>query len=103
MTTTAHAVKGDVKLYNDRAKCVGEMPSDANTPLKRIIDNCYQKSGEMIEQGLAVASNMFGDDFPKLPNKESEPQTLYQTAICTANRLEDLQNVLNAIYSWTLG
>ena len=91
-------------MYNDRDQCVVEMArEDTQAPLKVIIDDCYKKSGEMIDECLVVAYQMFGDDFPKMPNKEPEPQTLMQTAICTANRLWDLQNVLNALYSRTLG
>ena len=91
-------------MYNDRDQCVVEMErEDTQAPLKVIIDDCYKKSGEMIEECIVVASHMFGDDFPKLPNKEPEPQTLLQTVMCTANRLVDLQNMLNALYLRTLG
>lgn len=91
-------------MYNDKDQCVVEMEREHTTaPLKVIIDDCYKMSGEMIEQCLVVASHMFGDDFPKLPNKEPEPQTLLQTVMCTANRLTDLQAVLNALWMRTLG
>ena len=64
-------------MYNDRDQCVVEMERENTTaPLKVIIDDCYKKSGEMIEDCIIAASNMFGDDFPKLPNKEPEPQSL---------------------------
>lgn len=91
-------------MYNDRDQCAVEIArEDTTAPLKVIIDDCYKKSGEMIEECLLVASHMFGDDFPKLPNKEPEPQTLLQTVMCTANRLVDLQNVLSALFRKTLG
>lgn len=91
-------------MYNDRDQCVVEIAREnTQAPLKVIIDECYKKSGEMIEECLVVASHMFGDDFPKLPNKEQEPQTLLQTVMLTANRMADLQNMLNALYLRTLG
>jgi len=93
-------------MYNDRGECVDEMAREdtlARPTLKVIIGECYKKSGEMIADCLVSASNMFGDDFPTLPNKEPEPQSLLQTAACTANRLVDLQNVLNELFSRTLG
>ena len=93
-------------MYNDRDQCVVEIARENTlTPpsLKVVICDCYKKSGEMIEECLIAASNMFGDDFPKPPNKEPEPQSLLQTAACVANRLVDLQNVLNEIFSRTLG
>lgn len=91
-------------MYNDRGECVVETAREnTQAPLKVIIEECYKKSGEMIEECIVVASHMFGDDFPKPPNKEPEPQSLLQTAMCTANRLMDLQHVLNDIFSRTLG
>lgn len=91
-------------MYNDRDQCVVEMArEDTQAPLKVIIEDCYKKSGEMIEECIVVASNMFGDDVPKLLNKQQEPQTLLQTAMWTANRLDALQNMLNALYVRTLG
>ena len=93
-------------MYNDIDQCVVETAREdtlARPTLKMIICDCYKKSGEMIEDCLIAATNMFGDDFPKLPNKEPEPQSLLETAACTANRLVDLQNVLNEIFSMTLG
>ena len=91
-------------MYNDRGDCeVKMMQENTTAPLKVIIDDCYIKSGEMIAECLVVASQMFGDEFPKLTNKEPEPQTLLQTVMCTANRLRDLQHMLTDLYSRTLG
>ena len=87
-------------MYNDRDQCLVEMPQEnAHAPLKVIIDDCYKMSGEMIETCLVAASHMFGNEFPKLPNKEPEPQTLMQTVTGTANRLADLQQMLNVLYA----
>ena len=91
-------------MYNDRDQCLVEVEREnTQAPLNVVIEECYKKSGEMIEECLVVASHMFGDDFLKLPKRDPEPQTLLQTAMCTVNRLVDLQNVLNALFMRTLG
>lgn len=93
-------------MYNDRDQCVVEMAREdtmARPTLKMVIDDCYNKSGVMIEDCIIAASNMFGDDFPKPPSNEPEPQSLLQTAACVANRLMDLDHMLTEIFSRTLG
>ena len=103
---TARTEKGETKMYNDRDQCVDETAREntlTGPTLKAIIAACYKKSGEMIEECLEAAFDMFGDDFPKLPGEDPEPQTLLQAAMCTSIRLGELQNVLNALFTRTLG
>lgn len=93
-------------MYNDRDQCVDETEREntlTRPTLKVVIAACYKKSGEMIEECLAAASEMFGNDFPKLPNEDPEPQSLLQAAMCTSNRLAELEHMLIEIFSRTLG
>ena len=92
-------------MYNGIEQCVAsECKNEQLTaPLKAVIDECYERSGEMIRECLDFTTAMFGDDFPT-PDKEiQEPQTIHQTAMCAANRLAHLQHILVHLYARTLG